>query len=224
MNNPFVLLHGVAVQFGNTTVFRDVSLKLARGEVAVVVGESGVGKSTLLRAIAGQGPFSGRIEIEGKEPPGPDDDKATRGVVLVPQHAFLWDHLTAADNVALVRRIVLREARATAKKHARSFLEKLEVDDVAHRYPFRLSGGEQQRVSLARGLAAEADLYLLDEITAHLDPRRRESIAILLKDLAAQGKTLIVATHDRRFARELSERPLQLTEHGLAPMSGSDNF
>ena len=223
MSNPFVLLERVAIQFGDTPVFRDVSLKLARGEVAVVVGESGVGKSTLLRAIAGQGPFAGRIEIEGKEPPKPDEDMATPRVVLVPQHAFLWDHLTAVGNVALVRRIVLREPSATAKNRALSFLEKLEVDAVAHRYPFRLSGGEQQRVSLARGLAAEADLYLLDEITAHLDPRRRESIAALLKGLAAQGRTLIVATHDRRFARQLSERPVQLTEHGLIPLDGSDN-
>lgn len=218
-----MLLEAVAIQFGDTPVFSDVTLKLARGEIAVVVGESGVGKSTLLRAIAGQGPFTGRIEIDGKAPSKSDENRNTSRVVLVPQHAFLWDHLTAADNVALVRRIVLREPSATAKKHAISFLKKLEVDEVAHRHPFRLSGGEQQRVSLARGLAAEADLYLLDEITAHLDPRRRESIAALLKGLAAQGRTLLVATHDRHFARQLTEQPVQLTERGLIPLDVSEN-
>jgi ABC-type polar amino acid transport system ATPase subunit len=140
----------------------------------------------------------------------------------VPQQAFLWDHLKALDNVALVRRLALGEPTATAKANALKLLVKLEVDDVANRYPFRLSGGEQQRVSLARGLAAEADIYLLDEVTAHLDPRRRERIASLLRDLAAEGKTLIIATHDRRFAFQMSGQPFELTGSGLRPTDTKD--
>src|ERR1043166_5948333 len=217
MSEPSILLKDVSVTFGETRIFTGVSLNLRRGEVAVIVGESGAGKSTLLRAIAGQGPFAGTIEVAGKHP---RDIETDFRVVLVPQHAFLWDHLTALGNVALVRRIVHNEPRSVAKERALAFLAKQEVSDLADRYPFRLSGGEQQRVSLARGLAAEADIYLLDEVTAHLDPRRRELIARLLADLPKEGTTLLVATHDRRFAQQLSDRPLELMPDGLRPVNG----
>jgi ABC-type polar amino acid transport system ATPase subunit len=219
MSEPAVILDNVAVSFGETSVFRDVSLTLQRGDVAVVVGESGVGKSTLLRAIAGQGPFTGTIKVAGKHPKEIETDFH---VVLVPQQPFLWDHLTALGNVALVRRITHDETSAVARESALKFLEKLEVDEIATRYPFRLSGGEQQRVSLSRGLAAEADIYLFDEITANIDPRRREQIVRLLLDLAASGKTLVIATHDRRFAHQMSKQPLELTQNGLRPLNGDE--
>lgn len=222
MSDPYLVLDAVGVSFGGNSVFRDVSLTLAKGAIAVVVGDSGVGKSTLLRAIAGQGPYTGKIALGGRVPGNQSNGESACRAVLVPQHAYLWDHLKALDNVALVRRLALKEPALTARTNALRLLAKLEVDDLANRYPFRLSGGEQQRVSLARGLAADAEVYLLDEVTAHLDPRRREQIANLLKDLAAEGKTLLIATHDRRFAFHLSSHPFELTEAGLRPLDGED--
>ena len=222
MSDPYLVLEAVGVSFGENVVFGGVSLSLPKGGIAVVVGDSGVGKSTLLRAIADQGPYSGRIMVGGRVLGNQSNNEPRCRAVLVPQQAFLWDHLKALDNVALVRRLALGEAPATAKSSALKLLAKLEVDDVANRYPFRLSGGEQQRVSLARGMAADADVYLLDEVTAHIDPRRRERIASLLRDLAAAGKTLVIATHDRRFAFRLSQRPFELTEQGLRPLDGDE--
>ncbi len=222
MSEPFMILDGVAIAFGKTLVFQDVSLTLSRGCVAVIAGDSGVGKSTLLRALAGQCQYTGTIRIDGQNVGCRLKEAQHCRIVLVPQRAFLWDHLTAGENVALVRRLVHGDARTCAKDASLRILKALEVDDVANRYPFRLSGGEQQRVSLARGLAADADIYLLDEVTAYLDPRRREQIGLLFRRLAKDGKTLVIATHDRQFALQMSDHPLELTQNGLRPLERAE--
>ncbi len=202
-------------------MFEDVNLNLERGHVVAIVGESGVGKTSLLRAIAGLGPFLGRIEVDGQSLVNGKHSAENSGAVLVTQQANLWDHLRVIDNVALVRFLRFGESRRIGRRRALEFLSKLEIDELASRYPFRLSGGEQQRVSLARGLAAEATLLLLDEVTSNIDAERRQLVIEAIRIYVQARRGAILATHDLATANALGNQMLELNRFGLAPLQGT---
>lgn len=210
-----VELSDVVKTFDSLTLFEGVSLTVGPGEVVAILGSSGVGKTTLLRLITGQAPFGGRIRVSGT-----DVDSSGRGsthpdIVFVTQQPNLWDHMSALDNVALVRRLTHREAKSEARKRAKAYLTGLDLEDIGARYPHSLSGGEQQRVALARGFAAERPILLLDEVTSSIDPDRRTIVAQAMLAYARQGRTIIFVTHDTNIARVVDSNPLELTARGL---------
>lgn len=202
-------------RFGEQILFSNVSFNVRQGEIVSVIGESGVGKTTLLRMIAGLTPFAGHISIAGERVGGQASPKDNHRLVLVTQHANLWDHLCARDNVALVRRVLRGESKKAARRKADQYLASLQVEGVGNRFPASLSGGEQQRVSLARGLAAETPLLLLDEITSNIDPVRRQVVADTMSDLAAAGRCIVFVTHDLSTAQLVGGRIFELTARGV---------
>lgn len=201
--------------FDGDILFSNVDLKIVAGQIVTIIGESGVGKTTLLRAIAGLLPFAGDILIDGRSVKCDGSNTSTGPVVLVTQQPNLWDHLTALDNVALVRRLLHAESKKLARARSLNLLRTLEVHTTAYRYPHSLSGGEQQRIGLARGLATEKPILLLDEVTSNIDVNRRDIIARALLSLAEQGRSIIFVTHDLRTAHLITPRPLELTPDGL---------
>ena len=188
------------------TVVRDVSFAVTRGERVALMGASGSGKTTVLRAIAGLEPASsGAIVVEG--------------VGMVFQFHHLFAHMTALQNVWLAQVHVLKQPRRDAEEHARALLDRLGVAHRSEAMPHELSGGEAQRVAIARALAVNPPVLLMDEPTASLDPARREELAATVRELSADGTTLVVATHDAEFARSCAQRVL-LMEEGRVTRDG----
>jgi len=209
----------LGVRYGARDVLRGLSLEVRRGEIVALMGPSGVGKSTALRAVAALQKFdAGRIEVDGfaLEPgPVPPQSRLTplrRQVGLVFQAHALFEHLSAKNNVTLALRHVLGRTDAEAETTARALLDSLDVGARADALPRQLSGGEAQRVAIARALALDPALLLLDEPTAALDPTRREALSATLKALAAggAGRGLLVATHDAEFVRGTADRVVTL--------------
>ena len=180
-------------------VLRDISFSAARGERVVIMGASGSGKSTVLRAIAGLEPFSGDVGVTGR-------------VGIVFQFHHLFANMTALQNVWLAPVHVHREPHAQAEARARGLLDKVGVGSRADALPHQLSGGEAQRVAIARALAVNPHLLLMDEPTASLDPARRGELAATLRELSTEGTTLVIATHDVEFARQCEARVLVLDD------------
>jgi ABC-type polar amino acid transport system ATPase subunit len=208
---------------GSKAILRGVSFNADRGEIIVVMGASGGGKTTVLRAIAGLEPITGgRITIEslrlapGPVPRGERRRELHRHVGMVFQFHHLFEHLTALHNVWLAPVHVQRRPQAEAERAARELLEHLGVGARADALPRELSGGEAQRVAIARALAVGPPLLLMDEPTASLDPARRGELAATLRQLASEGRTLVVATHDGEFARACAHRVLILEEGRVA--------
>jgi ABC-type polar amino acid transport system ATPase subunit len=216
--NALLRITDLGVRFGTRDVLRDLSLEVRRGEIVALMGPSGVGKSTALRAVAALQRFdAGRIDVDGftLEPgPVPPQSRLTplrRQVGLVFQAHALFEHLSARDNVTLALRHVLGKSDAEAESTARALLDSLDVGARADAWPRQLSGGEAQRVAIARALALDPALLLLDEPTAALDQTRRGALSATLKALAKGGRGLLVATHDVEFARGTADRVVSLT-------------
>jgi ABC-type polar amino acid transport system ATPase subunit len=210
---------GLDVQRGSRAIVRGVSFQAARGEIVAVMGASGAGKTAMLRAVAGLDPIaSGSIAIDGvRLDAGSRQRDETRRelhrrVGMVFQFHHLFEHLTALHNVWLAPVHVQRVPRAEAERRARELLEHLGVGGRADAFPRELSGGEAQRVAIARALAVGPPVLLMDEPTASLDPARRDDLAATLRRLAAEGRTLVVATHDAEFARACAQRVLIMEE------------
>ncbi|HUL02224.1 MAG TPA: ATP-binding cassette domain-containing protein [Gemmatimonadales bacterium] len=194
-------------------VLRGVSLEVRRGEVLALMGLSGAGKTSALRAVAALQAFdAGRIEVDGialepgRVPPQSRLQPLRRRVGLVFQGHALFDHLCVIDNVTLALTHVLGQTEADAQRAAHALLSALGVEARANALPARLSGGEAQRVAIARALAPNPPLLLMDEPTAALDPARRSSLGQTMRRLAAEGRGLLVATHDAAFARAHADR------------------
>ena len=205
------------VRYDGREVLRGLSLEVARGEVVALMGPSGVGKSTALRAVAALQPFGeGQIVVDGFQlQPGPVPPESKlqplrRRVGFVFQTHALFEHLTAIANVTLALRHVLRKPEQEANAIANRLLEALDVSFRASAFPKHLSGGEAQRVAIARALAPDPQLLLMDEPTAALDSARRNTLGATLRQLAAQGRALLVATHDAEFARAHADRVITL--------------
>ncbi len=202
-------LEQVVKEFGDHRVLDRVDLDVGRGEVIALIGASGSGKSTLLRCINLLEPIDdGRILLDGDDisAPGRDPDPVRRRIGMVFQSFNLFPHLTVVANVALGPRKVLRRAKAVAAADAVALLERFGLADKADTYPDRLSGGQQQRVAIARSLAMNPDVMLLDEITSALDPELVGEVLDVVRELRHAGMTMLLATHEMAFAKEISDR------------------
>jgi ABC-type polar amino acid transport system ATPase subunit len=219
---PVLTLRRVDVRRGARMVVQGASLDVARGELVALMGPSGSGKTSLLRVVAGLDPFAaGDIDVGGVRlqanglPRGPVLRELHRRVGMVFQFHHLFAHMTALHNVWLAPVHVQQAARADAEARARELLATLGVAGVAGSMPHELSGGEAQRVAIARALAVDPPLLLMDEPTASLDAGRRGELASTLRQLASQGRAIIVATHDAEFARACARRVVRLDEGRL---------
>ena len=208
-SKPALRIEGLRKSFGELRVLDGIDLEIAEHEVVCLIGASGSGKSTLLRCINLLEPIdAGTIEIEGQAitAPGIDIDRVRRRIGIVFQAFNLFPHLRVLDNVTLAPRRVLKRSREEAEASARELLRRFNLDDKCLEYPDRLSGGQQQRVAIVRALAMEPDLLLLDEITSALDPELIAEVLDLVRELAAGGMTMVIATHEMGFARDVADR------------------
>jgi glutamate transport system ATP-binding protein len=215
---PLVTLEHVDKHFGQLHVLRDVSLRIDAGEVVVVIGPSGSGKSTLARCINRLEPIdSGTITIDGK--PLPAEGRALArmrsDVGMVFQSFNLFSHRTVLDNVMLGPIKVRGMSRAAAQKKARQLLDRVGVTDQADKFPGQLSGGQQQRVAIARALAMEPRLMLFDEPTSALDPEMINEVLDVMTELARDGMTMLVITHEMGFARRAADRVVFMADGQL---------
>jgi polar amino acid transport system ATP-binding protein len=204
-----VQLQGVVKDFGDHRVLDGVDLEVGDGEVVTLIGASGSGKSTLLRCVNLLEPIDdGRILLDGDDisEPGRDPDPIRRRIGIVFQSFNLFPHLTVAENVALAPRKVRGRSRREAEAEAVELLARLGLAGKAGEYPDRLSGGQQQRVAIARSLAMDPEVMLLDEITSALDPELVGEVLDVVRGLREAGMTMLFATHEMSFAREISDR------------------
>jgi polar amino acid transport system ATP-binding protein len=202
-------LEHVSKSFGDLPVLRGIDLALEEHEVVCLIGASGSGKSTLLRCVNLLEPVDeGRILLRGEEvtAPGVDVNRTRRRIGIVFQAFNLFPHMTVLDNVTLGPRKALRQSRAEAETQARELLGRFGLADRARDYPDRLSGGQQQRVAIVRALAMRPELLLLDEVTSALDPELVAEVLNVIRELAAGGMTMLIATHEMGFARDIAAR------------------
>jgi polar amino acid transport system ATP-binding protein len=211
-----VRLDGVCKSFGQLEVLKGINLEVARGEVVCVIGPSGSGKSTLLRCVNMlEPPESGRIYLEGQEITGcsrKESDALRRRIGMVFQQFNLFPHKTARQNVSLAQVKVLGRSDEEADERARMLLERVGLSDKLDEYPERLSGGQQQRVAIARALAMDPHVMLFDEVTSALDPELVKEVLDVMRELALEGMTMIVVTHEMGFAREVAGRVVFMDE------------
>ena len=189
-------------------VLDDVSLDIAEHQVVCLIGASGSGKSTLLRCINLLEPIDdGAIVLDGVDisAPGLDPDPIRRRIGMVFQSYNLFQHMSVLRNITLAPTKVLGTDRSVAEEHAHELLARFDLDDKASAYPDQLSGGQQQRVAIVRALAMEPELMLLDEVTAALDPVLVGEVLQVIRDMRARGMTMVLATHEMQFAREISD-------------------
>ena len=202
-------VQGLHKSFGDLHVLAGIDLAVDRHEVGCLIGASGSGKSTLLRCINLLEPIdAGRIFIEDVEITDPkvDVDRIRRRIGIVFQAFNLFPHMSVIDNVTLAPRKVLRRSRAEAERSATELLERFGLAEKRDDVPDRLSGGQQQRVAIVRALAMEPDLLLLDEVTSALDPELVAEVLNVVRELAAAGMTMVIATHEMGFARDIAHR------------------
>ncbi len=202
-------IEGLRKSFGATEVLKGVDLAVAEHEAVCLIGASGSGKSTLLRCVNLLEPIdAGRIVVAGEEitAPGVDVNRVRRGIGIVFQAFNLFPHMTVLANVTLGPRKVLGLPRAQAEAEAVELLGRFGLQARRDEYPDRLSGGQQQRVAILRALAMKPKLLLLDEVTSALDPELVGEVLALIRELAEGGMTMVVATHEMGFARELADR------------------
>ncbi|MDR3522872.1 MAG: amino acid ABC transporter ATP-binding protein [Acetobacteraceae bacterium] len=213
----FVSLRDVHKTFGAHKVINGISLDVAKGETICIIGPSGSGKSTLIRCINALVPVDrGSIHLDGIEVNTPKLDKLAlrRRVGIVFQQYNLFPHKTALENIMMAPITVLKQDRAEVEARARALLKKVRLAGKEGAYPGELSGGQQQRVAIARSLAMRPDVMLFDEVTAALDPETKKDVLTTIQDLARDGMTCLVVTHEMGFAREVSNR-VYFTEGGL---------
>jgi polar amino acid transport system ATP-binding protein len=204
-----VEIDNVRKSFGALDVLKGVSMSVNRGDVVAVIGRSGSGKSTLLRCINGLESYqAGSICVDGLKVGGAGVDLRAlrRRVGMVFQQFNLFPHLTAAENVMLAPKVVNKQRRAELEEKARALLAKVGLADKYKSYPSQLSGGQQQRVAIARALAMEPAVLLCDEITSALDPELVTEVLKVVEQLAAEGMTLMLVTHEMRFARDVGTK------------------
>lgn len=205
----FVELTDVTKRYGTIRVLEDLNLDVDQHEVVCLIGPSGCGKSTMLRCINGLEPIQGgRIRVGDLEVSSPlvDINAVRRRVGMVFQHFNLFPHMSALKNVTLAQRRSLRLSKAEAEEAAHALLSRVGLGGKVGKYPDSLSGGEQQRVAIARALAVRPDVLLLDEITSALDPELVAEVLAIVGELASEGMTMILATHEMSFAREVATR------------------
>jgi len=212
---PALVLEGIRKSFGPNEVLKGIDLSVTPHEVVCLIGASGSGKSTLLRCTNLVEPVdSGRVVVEGEEitAEGVDANRVRRRIGIVYQSFNLFPHMTVLRNITLAPREALKMDRKTAEDYATSLLERFGLADRRDEYPDRLSGGQQQRVAIVRALAMRPSIMLLDEVTSALDPELVAEVLNVIRELAGEGMTMLIATHEMGFARDIADRVCFLEE------------
>jgi polar amino acid transport system ATP-binding protein len=211
-SQPLLEIRDLHKSFGKLEVLKGISSDVREGEVVALIGPSGCGKSTLLRCVNRlEAPTSGTIRFRATDISGPADiNRVRREIGMVFQRFNLFPHLTALGNVTLAPRKVLGLPHAQAEREGLELLEQVHLSAKADNYPGELSGGQQQRVAIARALALRPTLMLFDEPTSALDPELVGEVLEVMRDLAAEGRTMLIATHEMNFARDVAHRVLFL--------------
>lgn len=222
-SDPMVSLKDVHKSFGDLKVLKGVSLDVMKGDVICIIGPSGSGKSTLIRCVNALNDIQqGSILVEGQEVNDPKLDKLElrKKVGMVFQQYNLFPHKTALQNVMMAPVRVLKQDKEKAEETARALIKKVRLEGKENAYPGELSGGQQQRVAIARSLAMQPDVILFDEVTAALDPETVGEVLQTIKDLAEDGMTCILVTHEMAFAREVADH-IYFTDRGVIVEHGS---
>jgi polar amino acid transport system ATP-binding protein len=205
----FLEINDVHKRYGNVEVLRGINLDVEEHQVVCLIGPSGCGKSTLLRCINGLEDITGgeiRINNDRVSGPGVDVNRLRRDVGIVFQSFNLFPHMNVMDNLTLAPRQVLKMNKAESEQRAFELLKRVRMDHKALAYPDQLSGGQQQRIAIARALAMEPMVMLLDEITSALDPELVSEVLNIVRELAQEGMTMLLATHEMGFAKEVSSK------------------
>jgi polar amino acid transport system ATP-binding protein len=216
-DKAIIRLRDVEKRFGTVAVLHNISFDVMKGEVVCIIGPSGSGKSTLLRCINALVPFEGgSIQVEGIEVRNPNLDKLAlrRKVGMVFQQYNLFPHKTALQNVMMAPIHVLKQDKSASEERARRLIRKVRLEGKEDVYPGELSGGQQQRVAIARSLAMSPDIMLFDEVTAALDPETKKEVLLTIRELAEEGMTCILVTHEMGFAREVADH-IYFTDRGV---------
>ena len=203
---PMVSIKDVHKSFGDLEVLKGVSMDIMKGECICIIGPSGSGKSTLIRCVNALNDIQkGSILVEGQEVNDPDLDKLElrKKVGMVFQQYNLFPHKTAIENIMMAPVTVLKQDKDEVAEHAASLIKKVRLGGKENSYPGELSGGQQQRVAIARSLAMNPDVMLFDEVTAALDPETVKEVLVTIQDLAEEGMTCILVTHEMGFAMPL---------------------
>lgn len=222
-DQPIISIRDVRKSFGQIEVLKGVSMDIMKGEVICIIGPSGSGKSTLIRCINALNDIQGgSITVEGQEVHDAQLDRLQlrKKVGMVFQQYNLFPHKSALENVMMAPVKVLKEGKIKVEERARALLKKVRLEGKEHSYPGELSGGQQQRVAIARSLAMRPDVMLFDEVTAALDPETVKEVLVTIKDLAADGMTCILVTHEMGFAREVADH-IYFTDKGVIVEHGS---
>ncbi len=216
-DQPMVSIRDVHKSFGKLEVLKGITFDVMKGEVICVIGPSGSGKSTLIRCVNALNDIDkGSIKVEGQEVNDPKLDKLElrKKVGMVFQQYNLFPHKTALENVMMAPIHVLKKDKAEVEAHARALVKKVRLEGKESNYPGELSGGQQQRVAIARSLAMDPDVMLFDEVTAALDPETVKEVLVTIRDLAEDGMTCMLVTHEMGFARELANH-IYFTDRGV---------
>ncbi len=222
-----IKFRGVNKRFGSLQVLRDINVEIKQGEVVVVCGPSGSGKSTLIRCINRLEPIqSGEIIVDGRSLNDPRTDlaKLRAEIGMVFQQFNLYPHKNALDNILLAPMKVRGQSRDQAEKIARDLMAKVGIPDKLHSYPAQLSGGQQQRVAIARALAMQPKIMLFDEPTSALDPEMINEVLDVMVNLAREGMTMIVVTHEMGFAKKVAHRIIFMDEGRIIEEGTPDLF
>jgi polar amino acid transport system ATP-binding protein len=222
---PIVSLKDVHKSFGDLEVLKGITFDVMKGEVICIIGPSGSGKSTLIRCINALNDIqSGSIKFQGKEVHDPELDKLElrKKVGMVFQQYNLFPHKTALENVMMAPIKVLKQDQEEVENIARALIRKVRLVGKEDSYPGELSGGQQQRVAIARSLAMSPEIMLFDEVTAALDPETVKEVLVTIKELAAEGMTCILVTHEMGFAKELADH-IYFTDNGVIVEHGPPN-
>jgi len=215
--DPIVSIRDVHKYFGDLQVLKGVSLDVMKGEVVCIIGPSGSGKSTLIRCVNALNDIQGgEITVRGIDLTDPKLDKLAlrKRVGMVFQQYNLFPHKTAMENIMMAPMLVLKENEDEVRQRARDLMKKVRLEGKEDAYPGELSGGQQQRVAIARSLAMSPDVMLFDEVTAALDPETVKEVLVTIKDLAQDGMTCILVTHEMGFAREIADH-IYFTDNGV---------
>lgn len=212
---PKISIRNLTKYFGTSLILNSVNLDVKQHEVVCLIGASGSGKSTLLRCINRLFPFDyGRILLDGIDIEGEEmtDNELRKRIGIVFQSYNLFPHMSVLDNITLAPRRVHGKSREEAESEARELLGLFGLQDHIQSYPDRLSGGQQQRVAIVRGLATNPDVFLLDEVTAALDPELISEVLNIIRDLKSKGMTMVIVTHEMSFAKDVADRVCFLDE------------
>ena len=227
MKQPLIQMQNVDKFFGKFQALKNINLEVQKGEKIVVCGPSGSGKSTMIRCINRlEKHNNGRIFIDGKELTDneKDIDAVRREVGMVFQSFNLFPHMTVLRNLMLAPRLVRKNNKTEAKKIAMKYLERVKIPDQADKYPSQLSGGQQQRVAIARALCMSPEILLFDEPTSALDPEMINEVLEVMVDLASEGMTMIVVSHEMGFARQVADRVIFMDEGQIVEQNEPKEF